>query len=54
MRSNGPNRVLLYAGADYQKYANAEVCCIVMVETTAGIETIDEIAARIKKATGTQ
>src|SRR5262249_36565258 len=45
MRSNGPNRVLLYAGADYQKHANAEVACIVMVETTEGIEKIDEIAA---------
>ena len=45
MRSNGPNRVLLYAGADYQKHANDEVACIVMVETTEGIEKIDEITA---------
>ena len=37
MRSNGPNRVLLYAGADYQKHANDEVACIVMVETAEGI-----------------
>ncbi|MGZ5090275.1 MAG: HpcH/HpaI aldolase family protein [Burkholderiales bacterium] len=45
MRSNGPNRVLLYAGADYQKYANAEVACIVMIETLEGIEKLDEIVA---------
>ena len=34
MRSNGPNRVLLYAGADYQKHANDEVICAAMVEST--------------------
>ena len=45
MRSNGPNRVLLYAGADYQKYANAEVACIVMIETLEGIEKLDEIVS---------
>jgi 4-hydroxy-2-oxoheptanedioate aldolase len=45
IRSNGPNRVLLYAGADYQKYANDEVACVVMVETAEGIEKLDEIAA---------
>ena len=33
MRSNGPNRVMLYAGPDYQKHANEEVACIVMIET---------------------
>ena len=45
MRSNGPNRVLLYGGADYQKHANDEVACIVMVETAEGIEKIDEITS---------
>ena len=45
MRSNGPNRVLLYAGADYQKHANDEVACIVMIETPEGIEKMDEIIA---------
>ena len=45
IRSNGPNRVLLYAGADYQKHANDEVACIVMVETPEGIEKVDEIAS---------
>src|SRR3954462_2282139 len=43
MRSNGPNRVLLYAGSDYQKYANQEVACVVMIETAEGIEKMDEI-----------
>lgn len=43
MRSNGPNRAFLYAGADYQKHANEEVACIVMIETAEGIEKMDEI-----------
>ena len=43
MRSNGPNRVLLYAGSDYQKHANDEVICAVMIETAEGIEKMDEI-----------
>lgn len=45
MRSNGPNRVLLYAGADYQKHANDEVICAAMVETAEGIEKLEEIAS---------
>ncbi|HEX2827731.1 MAG TPA: aldolase/citrate lyase family protein [Burkholderiales bacterium] len=45
MRSNGPNRVLLYAGTDYQKHANEEVACVVMVETAEGIEKLEEIAS---------
>ncbi len=45
MRSNGPNRVLLYAGSDYQKYANDEVACIAMIETAEGIEKLDEITS---------
>jgi 4-hydroxy-2-oxoheptanedioate aldolase len=43
MRSNGPNRVMLYAGADYQKHANDEIACVVMIETPEGIEKMDEI-----------
>jgi len=43
MRSNGPNRVLLYAGSDYQKHANDEVACVVMIETPEGIEKMEEI-----------
>jgi 4-hydroxy-2-oxoheptanedioate aldolase len=45
MRSNGPNRVLLYAGSDYQKHANDEVICAAMVETAEGIEKLEEIAS---------
>jgi 4-hydroxy-2-oxoheptanedioate aldolase len=43
MRSNGPNRVMQYAGSDYQKHANDEIACIVMIETQEGIEKMDEI-----------
>jgi len=43
IRSNGPNRAVLYAGADYQKNADNEVLCIAMIETAEGIEKMDEI-----------
>jgi 4-hydroxy-2-oxoheptanedioate aldolase len=43
MRSNGPNRALLYGGADYQKYADDEMACVVMIETPEGIEKMEEI-----------
>jgi len=43
MRSNGPNRALLYGGADYQKNADKEMACIVMIETLEGIEKMEEI-----------
>jgi 4-hydroxy-2-oxoheptanedioate aldolase len=43
MRSNGPNRVLLYGGSDYQKHANDEIACVAMIETPEGIEKMDEI-----------
>ncbi|HEY5638266.1 MAG TPA: aldolase/citrate lyase family protein [Burkholderiales bacterium] len=43
MRSNGPNRALLYGGADYQKNADREMLCIAMIETTEGIEKMEEI-----------
>lgn len=43
MRSNGPNRALLYGGADYQKHADREMACVVMIETPEGIEKMDEI-----------
>jgi 4-hydroxy-2-oxoheptanedioate aldolase len=45
IRSMGPNRVLLYAGADYQPNANREVICAVMIETAEGIANMDEIAS---------
>ena len=43
IRSNGPNRALLYGGPDYQKNADREMLCIAMIETAEGIEKMDEI-----------
>lgn len=43
IRSNGPNRALLYGGADYQKNADREMLCIAMIETAEGIAKMDEI-----------
>ena len=43
IRSNGPNRVLYYGGADYQKNADKEMLCIAMIETAEGIAKMDEI-----------
>jgi 4-hydroxy-2-oxoheptanedioate aldolase len=45
IRSMGPNRVLLYAGSDYQRHANDEVICAVMIETAEGIANMEEIAS---------
>ncbi|MEO8203170.1 MAG: aldolase/citrate lyase family protein [Betaproteobacteria bacterium] len=45
IRSNGPNRAALYGGPDYQKHADNEMLCIVMIETAEGIEKMDEIAS---------
>jgi 4-hydroxy-2-oxoheptanedioate aldolase len=43
MRSNGPNRALLYSGADYQKHSDKEMTCVVMIETAEGIDKMEEI-----------
>lgn len=43
IRSNGPNRAALYGGADYQKNADREMACVVMIETAEGIEKMEEI-----------
>ena len=43
MRSNGPNRALLYGGADYQRGADREMACVVMIETAEGIQKMEEI-----------
>ena len=43
-RSVGPNRARYYAGADYFAHANAEIICLVMIETTEAVEQIAEIA----------
>lgn len=44
-RSWGPLRAALYGGAGYAEQANDELACVVMIETRAGIEHLDEIAA---------
>ena len=43
IRSNGPNRVIYYSGADYQKHADKEMLCIAMIETAEGIAKMEEI-----------
>lgn len=43
IRSNGPIRAMMYGGPDYQKHANTEMLCIVMIETAEGIEKMEEI-----------
>src|ERR1700722_18804686 len=43
IRSFGPLRANYYAGFDYYSRANAEVLCIVMVETKRAVERVDEI-----------
>jgi 4-hydroxy-2-oxoheptanedioate aldolase len=45
MRSNGPNRAVLYGGADYQKGADREMACVVMIETAEGIAKMEEIVS---------
>src|SRR6185295_638181 len=37
------NRAVYYSGADYQKNADQEMLFIAMIETTEGIEKMDEI-----------
>jgi 4-hydroxy-2-oxoheptanedioate aldolase len=45
MRSSGPFRATLYAGADYQDHANEELLLAVMIETPKALENLDEIAS---------
>lgn len=42
-RSYGPNRVMLYAGADYADHADTEVLTIGMIETLEALENLDDI-----------
>ncbi|HXW85199.1 MAG TPA: aldolase/citrate lyase family protein [Candidatus Binataceae bacterium] len=42
-RSFGPLRASTHYGSDYFSRANAEVCCIVMIETRQAVERVDEI-----------
>jgi 4-hydroxy-2-oxoheptanedioate aldolase len=43
IRSFGPTRASVYAGADYASRANDEVLCIVMIETKQALENLDDI-----------
>ena len=42
-RSMGPARGLLYGGADYPQHANAEILALAMIETGAGLNTLEAI-----------
>lgn len=44
-RSFGPTRAVFAHGADYHATANEEVLVLAMIETAAGVENLDEIAA---------
>ena len=43
LRSLGPIRALLYAGADYPEHANDTVLAIAMIETRQALDNLDEI-----------
>jgi 4-hydroxy-2-oxoheptanedioate aldolase len=44
-RSYGPLRAAYYAGSDYYEHANADVLCIVMIETKEAVARVDDILA---------
>jgi 4-hydroxy-2-oxoheptanedioate aldolase len=44
MRSFGPARATLYAGADYGEHANEEIAIAVMIETPKALENLEDIA----------
>jgi 4-hydroxy-2-oxoheptanedioate aldolase len=44
-RSFGPIRAALYGGRGYVLEANDEIACIVMIETRAGLDNLEEILA---------
>ncbi len=44
-RSFGPNRAVLYGGADYWQHANDEVLLFAMVETRAALNNLKEIVS---------
>ena len=44
-RSFGPARGLLVGGADYPQHANAQMLALAMIETQAGLDAVDAIAA---------
>lgn len=45
IRSCGPMRGVMVSGVDYLRVANAEIACIVMIETREGLENVEAIAA---------
>ena len=44
-RSFGPARGLLVRGADYPQHANAQMLALAMIETQAGLQAVEAIAA---------
>jgi 4-hydroxy-2-oxoheptanedioate aldolase len=44
-RSFGPARGLLYGGSDYAQHANAQITAFAMIETQAGLDALEGIAA---------
>jgi len=44
-RSMGPNRAVLYGGADYWQHANDEVLLFAMVETRQALSNLEEIVS---------
>jgi 4-hydroxy-2-oxoheptanedioate aldolase len=44
VRSAGPNRAVLYGGADYTAHANATMLTIAQIETRKGFENMEAIA----------
>ena len=43
MRSWGPVRASIYAGADYGDHANEDIVCMPMIETAEALKNLDEI-----------
>lgn len=44
-RSFGPARGLLVGGADYPQHANSQMLALAMIETQAGLDAVEQIAA---------
>jgi 4-hydroxy-2-oxoheptanedioate aldolase len=44
-RSMGPNRAVLYGGADYWQHSNQEVLLFAMIETRAAVQNLAEIVS---------
>lgn len=45
IRSAGPTRAALFAGADYVKHANEEILTFAMIETTQALDNLEDIAS---------